>query len=177
MQQQSTNRLAYERPRSGSLTRTIAMSQEPDDGSEKTSTRSHAAGDPVLLAAGAVLLMGAAVLPGLSRLIVLPALLLAPGYALLRLLGQAAGQRPISVAMPVSLVLIIIASLALYGSGIGLGPTSLGLVLGSVTALSLAVSYGRELAARRVGQLQRPLPSDRDLGRHHAGVADRRFVR
>ena len=48
--------------------------------------------NPGLLAfVGAVLLMCAPVLPGLSRLVVLPALLLAPGYALLRLLGQATG--------------------------------------------------------------------------------------
>ena len=88
--------------------------------------------------------MCAPVLPGLSRLVVLPALLLAPGYAFLRLLGQAAGMRSISVAVPVSLVLVICASLLRDVSGIRLSPLSLGLLLGVVTALFLAGSYGRQ---------------------------------
>src|SRR5215470_5435935 len=87
---------------------------------------------------GAVLLVCAPVFPGLSRLIVLPALLLAPGYALLRLLGRAAGTRTISVAVPVSLVLAICASMLLDVSGVRLGPLSLGLLLGAITALFLA---------------------------------------
>src|SRR5260370_40394750 len=99
-------------------------------------TRVHVAGGPGLLALlGAVLLICAPALPGLSRLVVLPALLLAPGYALLRLLGQATGQRSISVAVPVSLVLAVCASLVLDVSGIRLRPLSLGLLLGGVTAL------------------------------------------
>jgi O-antigen/teichoic acid export membrane protein len=103
--------------------------------------------DPGLLAvAGAVLLMFAPVLPGPSRLVVLPALLLAPGYAFLRLLGQAAGMRSISVAVPASLVLAVCASLVLDVSRIRIGPASLGLVLGVVTALFLAGSYRRQLA-------------------------------
>jgi UvrD-like helicase C-terminal domain len=89
----------------------------------------------------------APVLPGLSRLVVLPALLLAPGYALLRLLGQATGMRSISVVVPVSLVLAICASLVLDVSGIRLGPVSLGVLLGTVTVLLLAASYGRHLVA------------------------------
>jgi O-antigen/teichoic acid export membrane protein len=88
--------------------------------------------------------MCAPVLPGLSRLVVLPALLLAPGYAFLRLLGQATGMRSISVAVPVSLVLVICASLLRDVSGIRLSPLSLGLLLGVVTALFLAGSYGRK---------------------------------
>ncbi len=88
--------------------------------------------------------MCAPVLPGLSRLVVLPALLLAPGYAFLRLLGQAAGMRSVSVAVPVSLVLVICASLLRDVSGIRLSPLSLGLLLGVVTALFLAGSYGRQ---------------------------------
>jgi O-antigen/teichoic acid export membrane protein len=108
--------------------------------------RDQVSRDPGLLAgAGAVLLMFAPVLPGLSRLIVLPALLLAPGYAFLRLLGQATGMRSISVAVPVSLVLAICASLVLDVSGIRLGPASLGLLLGAVTAVLLAGSYRRRL--------------------------------
>jgi hypothetical protein len=104
--------------------------------------------NPGLLAlGGAVLLMCAPVFPGLSRLVVLPALLLAPGYALLRLLGQATGARSISVAVPVSLVLAICASLVLNASGIRLAPLSLGLLLGAATALFLAGSYGRQLVA------------------------------
>jgi ATP-dependent exoDNAse (exonuclease V) beta subunit len=110
--------------------------------------RPQVARDPGLLAVvGAALLMCASVLPGLSRLVVLPALLLAPGYALLRLLGQATGPRSISVAVPVSLVLAVCASLVLDVSGIRLGPLSLGLVLGAVTALFVAGSYGRRLVA------------------------------
>ena len=115
-------------------------------GGWRTSLR--AARNPGLLAfVGAVLLICAPALPGLSRLVVLPALLLAPGYALLRLLGQASGQRSISVAVPVSLVLAVCASLVLDVSGIRLGPLSLGLLLGAVTALCLAGSYGRQLSA------------------------------
>src|SRR5215475_399805 len=95
-------------------------------------TRLQAARDPGLLAAvGAVLLMCAPVLPGLSRLVVLPALLLAPGYAFLRLLGRAAGMRSVSVAVPVSLVLAICASLLRDVSGVRLSPVSLGLLLGA----------------------------------------------
>ena len=108
--------------------------------------RDQVSRDPGLLAvAGAVLLMFAPVLPGLSRLIVLPALLLAPGYAFLRLLGQATGIRSISVAVPVSLVLAVCASLVLDVSGIRLGPLSLGLLLGAVTVILLAGSYRRRL--------------------------------
>ena len=91
--------------------------------------------------------MCAPVLPGLSRLVVLPALLLAPGYALLRLLGQATGARSICIVVPVSLVLAICASLLLDVSGIRLSPLSLGLLLGVVTALSWLGSYRRQLLA------------------------------
>jgi hypothetical protein len=126
-------------------------------------TSPRAARDPGLLAlAGAALLMCAPVLPGLSRLVVLPALLLAPGYALLRLLGQATGPRSVSVAVPVSLVLTICASLVLYASGIRLGPLSLGLLLGAVTALFLAGSYGRQLAAGQRRQQQGTPLGDQD---------------
>jgi UvrD-like helicase C-terminal domain len=127
-------------------------------------TRLQVAGDPGLLAVvGAVLLLCAPVLPGLSRLVVLPALLLAPGYAFLRLLGQGTGMRSISVAVPVSLVLAVSASLVLDVSGIRLGPLSLGLVLGAVTALFLAGSYGRQLVAGRPRQYRRTPPGDREL--------------
>ena len=101
--------------------------------------------------------MCAPVLPGLSRLVVLPALLLAPGYAFLRLLGQAAGMRSISVAVPVSLVLVICASLLRDVSGIRLSPLSLGLLLGVVTALFLAGSYGRQPDAGRTPSGDREL--------------------
>jgi hypothetical protein len=127
-------------------------------------TRLQVARDPGLLAVvGAVLLLCAPALPGLSRLVVLPALLLAPGYAFLRLLGQATGMRSISVAVPVSLVLAICASLVLYASGIRLGPLSLGLLLGAVTALLLAGSYGREMVAGPLWQHRRTPPGDREL--------------
>jgi hypothetical protein len=112
--------------------------------------RLHVARDPGLLAfVGAALLICAPALPGLSRIVVLPALLLAPGYALLRLLGQAARPRSIPVAVPVSLVLAICASLILYIAGIRLSPLPLGLFLGAITALLLAGSYGRLLASGR----------------------------
>jgi O-antigen/teichoic acid export membrane protein len=125
--------------------------------------RDQVARDPGLLAvAGAVLLMCAPVLPGLSRLVVLPALLLAPGYALLRLLGKATGTRSISVAVPVSLVLAVCASLVLDVSGIRLGPLSLGLLLGAVTALLLAGSYRRQLAAGPLRRYQRTPSGDRE---------------
>lgn len=135
-------------------------------------TRLHMARDQVardrgllLAGVGAVLLMCAPVLPGLSRLVVLPALLLAPGYAFLRLLGQAAGMRSISVAVPVSLVLAICASLLRDVSGIRLSPLSLGLLLGAVTALFLAGSYGRQ----PVADLPRVADPPRQHGRTPSG--------
>jgi ATP-dependent DNA helicase UvrD/PcrA len=127
-------------------------------------TRPQVMRDPGLLAVvGAILLMCAAVLPGLSRLVVLPALLLAPGYALLRLLGQATGPRSISVAVPASLVLAVCASLVLDVSGIRLGPLSLGLLLGAATILLLAGSYDRQLVASPLRQYRRTPPGDREL--------------
>jgi len=127
-------------------------------------TRLQVARDPGFLAiVGAVLLMCAPVLPGLSRLVVLPAVLLAPGYALLRVLGQAAGMRSISVAVPVSLVLVVCASLVLDVSGIRLGPLSLGLLLGAVTALLVVGSYGRQLVAYPLRQDRRTPSGDREL--------------
>ncbi len=126
--------------------------------------RDQVARHPGLLAlAGAVLLMCGPVLPGLSRLLVLPALLLAPGYALLRLLGQATGMRSISVVVPVSLVLVVCASLVLDVSGIRLDPLSLGLLLGGVTALFLAGSYGRQLVAGPLSQDRTRPSGDREL--------------
>lgn len=125
---------------------------------------------PACAGAGAVLLMLAPVLPGLTRLVVLPALLLAPGYAFLRLLGQAAAMRSISVAVPVSLVLTICASLVLDITRIGLNPVSLGLLLGLITALCLTGSYGRHLAAgprelhQRTPSADRELPGETTLG-------------
>ena len=137
--------------------------------------RLQVARDPGLLAgAGAVLLMCAPLFPGLSRLVVLPALLLAPGYALLRLLGQAAGVRSISKAVPVSLVLAVFASLVLDVSGIRLGPVSLGLLLGVVTALFLAGSYRRQLIAGLLRQNRRTPSGDRELARHDATHSERR---
>jgi hypothetical protein len=133
-------------------------------------TRLQVARDPGFLAGvGAVLLILAPVLPGLSRLVVLPAVLLAPGYALLRLLGQASGMRSISVAVPVSLVLAICASLVLDVSGIRLSPVSLGSLLGAVTAVLLAGSYGRQLVAgpppqQRTPSGDRELPDETTLG-------------
>jgi hypothetical protein len=115
--------------------------------------------DPRLLAAaGAALLMFAPVLPGLSRVVVLPALLLAPGYALLRLLRQPAGVRSMAVTVAVSLVLAICASLALDVIHIRLSPVSLGLLLGGLTALFLAGSYSREQVVGPLGQ-RRGTPS------------------
>lgn len=139
------------------------MLQEMIDVLRDWRSRLRAAGDRGLLATGAVLLMCAPVFPGLSRLVVLPALLLAPGYALLHLLGQAPDRRSIAVAVPVSLVLVIFASLFLDVSGIPLGPLSLGLLLGAVTAVFLAGSYARQRAAslggRHRGTARRPDPA------------------
>lgn len=138
-------------------------------------TRLQVVRDPGLLAGvGAVLLMCAPVLPGLSRLVVLPALLLAPGYALLRLLGQATGIRSISVAVPVSLVLAVCASLVLDVCGIRLGPLSLGLLLGAVTALFVACSYRRQLAADSLRQHRRTPSGDRESVRRDTTLGERR---
>lgn len=117
--------------------------------------RLQRAGEPGLLVLGAVLLICAPVLPGLSRLVLLPALLLSPGYAFMRLLGREVEWRAISIAAPVSAMLVICTSLALYVSGIRLERLSLGPVLGAITALFLAGSYRRELLAARHGLVQR----------------------
>ncbi len=109
--------------------------------------RVHEARDPGLVAIGALLLLCAPVLPGPARLVVLPALLLAPGHAFLRMLGQPAGWRSVSVAVPVSLVLAMCAALVIDVSGIRLGATSLGSVLGAVTLLCLAIPFARQLPA------------------------------
>lgn len=127
-------------------------------------SRLDAARDPGLLTfVGAVLLLCAPVLPGLSRLVVLPALLLAPGYALLRLVGQANGRRSLSVAVPLSLVLAVCASLVLNVGGIRLGPLSLGLLIGGISVLFLAGSYVRQLRARPLEQHGRTPPGDPEL--------------
>jgi hypothetical protein len=138
--------------------------------------RVQAERDPGLLlaAVGAVLLISAPLLPGLSRLVVLPALLLAPGYALLRLLGQATGIRSISVAVPVSLVLAVCASLVLDVCGIRLGPLSLGLLLGAVTALFVACSYRRQPAADPLRQHRRTPSGDRESAWCDATLGERR---
>lgn len=119
---------------------------------------------PVLVALGAVLLMCASLLPGLWRVVVLPALLLAPGYALLRVLGQTTDRHSIAIAIPVSIVLTIFASLLVHVSQIRLGPSSLGLLLGAATALFLGASYWRHVLAglprsRRTGALGDPTPA------------------
>jgi hypothetical protein len=139
-------------------------------------SRLHVARDPALLMAaiGAILLICAPVLPGLSRLIVLPALLLSPGYALLRLLGQATGLRCLSIAVPLSLVLTVCASLVLDVSGVHLDATSLGISLGAVTAVFLARSYGRQLPISPLQQHQTTLPGDADLVRPEATLGEPR---
>ena len=130
--------------------------------------RDQVAQDPGLAGAGAgaVLLMLAPVLPGFARLVVLPALLLAPGVCVARLLrarrgharvhpdggaGIARGAGPSSS----SLVLDVIR--------IGLSPVSLGLLLGVITALFLAGSYGRQLLTGPLGQHWRTPSGDREL--------------
>lgn len=116
--------------------------------------------DPGIAAAGVVLLMCGPALPGLSRIVVLPALLIAPGYAFLRLIGEDRDWRSASLTVPVSLVLIAFAVLLLDVAGIRLDPPSLGSVIGSVTALFMAGSYGRRLAVRPVPRHRRRLPPD-----------------
>ena len=143
------------------------------DGPAPRRTRLQATRDTEFLAVGAVLLMCAPLFPGLSRIVVLPALLLAPGYALLRLLGQAAGLRSIPTAVPVSLALTVCASLFLDASGIRLDPLSLGELLGTVTVLLLAGSYGRRLVAglvRRRREHARPA----EVGEPGAAISERR---
>jgi hypothetical protein len=138
-------------------------------------TRLRLARDPGLLAfIGAILLVCAPALPGLSRLIVLPALLLAPGYAVLRLLGRANDARSISVMVPVSIVLAICASLVLHVSGIRLGPLSLGSLLGGVTALLLAASYVGRLVTRTQGHHERKPPGDREPARRDTTLGEQR---
>lgn len=138
-------------------------------------SRLQVAQDPVLpAAAGAILLLCAPAFPGLSRLVVLPALLLAPGYALLRLVGRAEGWRSVSLAVPVSLVLVICASLVLDAGGIRLEALSLGALLGAVTALFLAGSFARQLTAGRARRRRRAARGDREPVRHERAVGERR---
>jgi uncharacterized membrane protein len=150
------------------------VTQRPGYETQGRRTRLQAAADPGLVAVGAVLLMCAPLLPGLSRVVVLPALLLAPGYAFLRLLGHADGSQSISLAIPVSIVLVICASLVLDVSGVRLGPVSLGLLLGAITVLFLAASYGRRLVAGRAGAHRRPPSGGRDVVRGDVTVGERR---
>jgi hypothetical protein len=150
------------------------MPRTIDVPSERRSWR-HVARDPGALAiVGAVLLISAPVLPGLSRLVVLPALLLAPGYAFLRLLGRATGTRSLSVAVPVSLVLAVFASLLLDAGGIRLGPLSLGLLLGTVTVLFLVGSYSRQLLTDSQRQLRASPPDDQKLAPPDTPLGERR---
>jgi len=145
--------------------------QGPSDGPERGRTLMRSARDPGLLAAGAVLLTFAPVLPGPSRLVVLPALLLAPGYALLRLLGQAADKRSVAIAVPASLVLVILASLVLDVTGVPLGPRSLGLMLGAATAVFLVGSYASRVVAALPGR-RRETPRP-EAARPSADVGER----
>ena len=103
--------------------------------------------------------MLAGVLPHGARIVVLPALLLAPGYALLLLLGRPPSRRGLSIAVPVSLVLAMCASLLLDVVGIRLDPTSLGATLGAGTLLFVAGSYALEArTARREAPTDEPAP-------------------
>lgn len=117
------------------------MTTEIQRGQRQTTLGARGAG---LLVGGAVLLMLAGAFPGISRIVVLPALLLVPGYSLLLLLGRPASMRGLSTAVPVSLVLAVCASLLLDVVGLRLDAVSLGSVLGSASALFVAGSYGVE---------------------------------
>ena len=97
--------------------------------------------DSWLVIGGGVLLMLAGVLPHNARIVVLPALLLAPGYALLLLLGRPPSWRGLSVAVPASLVLAMCAALLLDVVGIRLDAISLGSTLGAGTLVFVAGSY------------------------------------
>ena len=108
-----------------------------------------------LLVGGGVLLILAAVLPGISRVVVLPALLLVPGYSLLQLFGRPPSMRGLSIAVPVSLVLAICASLLLDVVGVRLDAVSLGSTLGAASTFFVAGSY--VLEARMIG---RPATTD-----------------
>jgi hypothetical protein len=131
----------------------------------------------LLAGLGAILLICAPFLPGLSRLVVLPALLLAPGYALLRLLGRATGIRCISLAVPTSLVLSVCASLVLDVSGIRLDRASLGTLLGGVTAVFLVWSYGRQLLTGTLPLQRATPPDDNDLVRPEATLGETEVTR
>jgi hypothetical protein len=74
----------------------------------------------------------------------------------------------------VSLVLAVCASLVLDVSGIRLGPVSLGLLLGAVTALFLAGSYGRQLAADPRRQHKKTSPGNQERGRRSGTPSERR---
>jgi O-antigen/teichoic acid export membrane protein len=73
--------------------------------------------------------------------------------------------------VPVSLVLAVCASLVLDVSGIRLGPLMLGALLGGLTAIFLAGSYGRQLVADSLRQDRRTRSGDRDLARRDQPAA------
>ncbi len=103
--------------------------------------------------------MLAGVLPHSARIVVLPALLLAPGYALLQLLGRPLSWRGLSIAVPASLVLAMCASLLLGVVGIRLDAISLGSTLGAGTLLFVAGSYALEArTARGRASTEEPAP-------------------
>lgn len=105
--------------------------------------------DSWLLIGGGVLLTVAGVLPHGARIVVLPALLLVPGYALLLLLGRPPSWRGLSIAVPVSLVMAMCASLLLDVLGIRLDAVSLGSTLGAGTLLFVAGAYALEASSAR----------------------------
>jgi len=83
-------------------------------------------------------------------------------------------MRSVSVAVPVSLVLAICASLLLDVSGVRLGPVSLGLLLGAITAVFLAGSYGRQVAAGQLRVRRRSPPGDGEFASRDATLGERR---
>jgi len=76
--------------------------------------------------------------------------------------------------VPLSLALVVCASLVLHVSGIRLGPLSLGLLLGAVTALLLAGSYVRQVVGHSPGHHERTAAGDRELARRDATLGERR---
>lgn len=150
------------------------MTEEFPNGPGGPRTRLEALLAPGLVALGAVVLMCAPLFPGHWRLVVLPAVLLAPGHALLRLLGQPTGWPSISIAAPVSIVLVICASLIIDVSGIRLSSSSLGLLLGAGTALFLGASYWRHVVTGLLPVRRRAPLGDRTPVTSEATVGEQR---
>jgi hypothetical protein len=113
---------------------------------------------PLLALGCAVLLFAASAI----RLIILPALLFAPGWSLIYLLcGARVWTSPWSAVVPLSLVMTALVSLLLDVCGVRLDATTLGAALGALTSILVGLGarpYAGGLAA--LGHREKRVPHE-----------------